>query len=53
MGDLNYDGQINIVDAIIMVNIILNEQFDVLADLNEDEVIDVIDIILLVNMILY
>ena len=53
IGDLNYDGQINIVDAIIMVNIILNEQFDILADLNEDEVIDVIDIILLVNMILY
>ena len=34
MGDLNYDGQINIVDVIIVVNIILDEQFDVLADLN-------------------
>ena len=52
VGDLNYDGEINVVDAIIIVNMILNEQFDSLADLNEDEVINVMDIVLLVDMIL-
>jgi len=51
-GDLNYDGEINVVDAIIIVNMILNEQFDSSADLNEDEVINVMDIVLLVNIIL-
>ena len=52
LGDLNYDGEINIVDIIIIINIILDEQFDSLADINEDEVINVMDIILLVNIIL-
>ena len=52
LGDLNYDGEINIVDIIIIINIILDEQFDSLADINEDEVINIMDIILLVNIIL-
>ena len=52
LGDLNYDGEINVVDIIMIINIILDEQFDSLADINEDEVINVMDIILLVNIIL-
>tara|TARA_B100000029_G_scaffold1611_1_gene1998 strand:- start:2222 stop:3709 length:1488 start_codon:yes stop_codon:yes gene_type:complete len=52
LGDLNYDGEINVVDIIMIINIILDEQFDDLADINEDEVINVMDIILLVNIIL-
>ena len=52
IGDLNDDNQINVVDVIIIVNIILNEEFDALADLNEDEIINIFDIILLVNIIL-
>ena len=52
IGDLNNDNEINIVDVIIIINMILNEEFDVLADLNEDEMINISDIILLVNIIL-
>jgi len=52
LGDLNYDGEINVVDAIIIINMILDEQFDSLADLNEDEAINIMDIVLLVNIIL-
>ena len=36
----------------MIINIILDEQFDSLADINEDEVINVMDIILLVNIII-
>jgi len=52
IGDLNDDNQINVIDVIIIVNMILNEEFDALADLNEDEIINIFDIILLVNIIL-
>jgi len=52
LGDLNYDGEIDVVDAIIIINIILNEQFDSLADLNEDNAINIIDIVLLVDIII-
>ena len=52
LGDLNDDGEINVVDAIIIVNMILDEQYDSLADLNEDEAINIMDIVLLINIIL-
>ena len=51
-GDLNDDNETNILDIIIIVNIILDEQFNNLADINEDGIINIIDIILLVNIIL-
>ena len=56
MGDLNFDGLINVIDVVSMVNGILQgtfteEQFSV-ADLNGDGLINVIDIVSLVNIIL-
>ena len=56
-GDMNYDGEINIIDIVIIVNFILsvttptNQDF-ILADLNEDSFLDVLDIIQLINIIL-
>jgi len=52
IGDLNYDGLINIVDAILIINMILNNEFNTLADLNEDGAINIFDVVLLVNIIL-
>ena len=57
MGDLNFDEIINILDAVIMVNIITSEdeannQVFESADLNIDGLINVLDIVLLVNIIL-
>ena len=52
LGDLNYDGEINVVDAIIIVDMILDEQFDSLADINADESINIIDVVLLIDIIL-
>ena len=51
-GDLNSDGIFNIMDIIIMVNLILNEEYELYADLNNDEFIDVLDIIILINLVL-
>ena len=56
LGDLNFDGLINVIDVVSMVNGILlgtftEAQLDV-ADLNGDGMVNVIDIVSLVNIIL-
>ena len=56
-GDVNLDGQINIQDVIISVNITLGiyepstEQFE-MADINADGILNILDIVNLVNLIL-
>jgi choice-of-anchor B domain-containing protein len=56
-GDINYDGSIDVLDAIIAVSIVLgeylpsNEQFENL-DFNNDQLITVQDIVNLVNIII-
>jgi len=56
-GDVNFDGNLDVLDVILIVNIILGEydptssQADV-ADLNNDGSIDVTDIVNIVNIIL-
>ena len=53
MGDLNYDGTLNVQDIIIMVNIILGiEEYNESADLSEDGIVNVLDVIQLMNLIL-
>ena len=52
LGDLNQDIVINIQDVIIVINLILNGEFDLAADLNLDNTINVLDVIQIVNIIL-
>ncbi len=57
-GDVNGDGDINVLDVVSMVNVILSLEpltDDILysADLNADGVIDVLDVVSIINMILY
>ena len=53
-GDINFDGQIDITDIVLLVNIILSESndYDISADLNQDGFINIVDIVLLVDIIL-
>ena len=56
-GDVNNDGNLNILDIVQMVNIILGvEDFTdmqiFLADMNLDGTIDILDIVLLANCVL-
>ena len=56
-GDVNDDGNINILDVVVMVNVILlledaTEYISWAADLNVDGSINVMDVVLLVNQIL-
>ena len=56
LGDINNDGQINVVDVVNLVSYILNESNEEVellsSDLNEDGVVNVVDIVNLVNEIL-
>jgi len=56
-GDLNIDGQIDILDVLLTVDIILNEEepqpcVQFAADLNEDGDVTFFDIIQILNIIL-
>ena len=52
VGDINEDTLINIQDVILIINLILNDEFNLLADINLDSIINVLDVIQLVNIIL-
>ena len=52
-GDINSDGNINIQDVILVINIILNNQnYNDFADLNSDGNINILDVVLISNIIL-
>jgi len=57
LGDVNFDGSINVLDAVLIINFILyidhptNEQF-LVADINNDTSLDILDIVLLINLII-
>ena len=53
LGDLNEDGNIDIVDIVNLVNTVLAWDYNPLGDMNEDGTNDIVDIVLLVNLILY
>ena len=52
LGDVNNDGNINVIDVVAMVNSVLeNFEYTEYSDLNFDGLINVIDIVALVNLI--
>jgi len=51
-GDLNADGEINILDIVLLVNWVLAEQYNAAGDLNNDDALNILDIVQLVNLIL-
>ena len=57
LGDINFDGEIDILDVVLVVNFALNiteptSDQSYAADVNGDGVIDVLDIVNIVNLIL-
>ena len=51
-GDLNNDGEVNILDVISLINFVINNDYNSIADMNNDNILNILDIILLVNIIL-
>ncbi len=51
-GDINEDYIINIQDIIIIINLVLNDEFNIYADINLDGIINILDVIQITNIIL-
>ena len=52
-GDIDFNGSINIVDVVMVINMILGlSEVSSLSDINSDNITNVIDVILMVNIIL-
>tara|TARA_B100000427_G_scaffold121666_1_gene101319 strand:- start:53 stop:1984 length:1932 start_codon:yes stop_codon:yes gene_type:complete len=52
IGDVSSDGNINVVDVVLLVNLILENDFNNLGDIDGDGALNVIDIVQLVSLIL-
>jgi len=51
-GDINNDNSVNVLDIVIIVNHILEGEYNYAADINNDNSVDVLDIVIIVNYIL-
>ncbi|HBN45316.1 MAG TPA: hypothetical protein DD389_02475 [Candidatus Marinimicrobia bacterium] len=55
-GDVNQDGDLDIVDVLMLVDFILNQDTSTLnpylADMNQDEIINILDMIGIVQIIM-
>ena len=51
-GDINEDSIVNVQDIILIMNLILNNEYNNSADLNLDDTVDILDVVQLVNIIL-
>ena len=51
-GDINFDEAIDILDVILIVNSILNSNYNYYSDLNQDQIVNIQDIIILIAIIL-
>ena len=52
LGDLNLDGILNILDIVMMINMILDNEYTVIADINQDESVDILDVVVMVNILM-
>ncbi len=52
IGDVNQDGEINILDIVISSNLAISGEFNEIADLNGDGEINILDLVMLVDLVL-
>ena len=51
-GDVNDDGDLNILDVVTIVSYILDSQYDIVADINDDGDLNILDIVQIVSIII-
>ena len=51
LGDVNCDGEVNLLDVTPFVNVITNGEFNAKADINQDGTVDLLDVTPFVNLL--
>ena len=51
-GDINSDNIVNVQDAILVVNLVLDNEYNYQADLNNDSLVNILDVISIINIII-
>ena len=51
-GDINGDQILDILDVVLMINMVLSNEYSTIADVNEDGVVNILDVILMVNILI-
>ena len=51
-GDSNFDGFLNVLDAVSLVNFVLSNEYSELLDMNNDGNLNVLDVVLLIDLII-
>ena len=51
LGDINCDGILNVLDIVIMVSMVLDNQYSITADVNSDGFVDILDVVMMVNIL--
>ena len=51
LGDINGDEILNVLDIVLMIDIILNDEYSLVADVNEDGFVNILDVIIMVNIL--
>ena len=51
-GDSNADGTLNVLDVVLLINMVLANEYDELVDMNSDGSLNVLDVVQLINLIL-
>ena len=52
IGDVNLDGGINVLDIIIIVDLILSNEYNINGDINDDNQLNIVDVVQIINLIL-
>ena len=53
IGDIDFNGIVNVLDIILLVECILSDQCDYCSDLNDDGLVNIQDVIYVINIIFY
>ena len=51
-GDVNGDQSLDILDIILVINMIIDEEYNLIGDLNSDQELNILDVILMVNILI-
>ena len=51
LGDVNNDSALDVLDIVIIINMVLNNEYQIIADVNEDGLLNILDVVLIVSIL--